>query len=83
MAKEPKRPETPDHLIQLQREANAARRQAVQQDYSPEGWRPWAEAAAVVQNAVAEHAVAAGVNRFELEMAVKKAARQADEVEMS
>ncbi|MFE4915869.1 hypothetical protein ACFRCX_30660 [Streptomyces sp. NPDC056652] len=81
MAKEPKRPETPDHLIQLQREANAARREATRETYSPEAWRPWVEAAAVVQNAVAEHAAETGVNRYELEMAVKKAAREAVEVE--
>ncbi|MFJ2676420.1 hypothetical protein [Streptomyces sp. NPDC087525] len=79
MAKEPKRLEIPEDLLRLQRAANAARREATREDYSPEAWRPWVEAAAVVQNAVAEHAAAAGVNRYELEMVVKRAAREADE----
>ncbi|MFB6977665.1 hypothetical protein [Streptomyces scopuliridis] len=81
MAKEPKRPEIPDDLIRLQRAANAARVEATRETYSREGWQPWVEAAAVVQNAIAEHAAEAGVNRFELEMAVKKAAREADGAE--
>ncbi|MFE9886892.1 hypothetical protein [Streptomyces scopuliridis] len=73
--------EIPDDLLQLQRAANAAHREAVQQDYSPEGWRPWLDAADKVQRAVTEHAAEAGVSRYELEMAVKKAAREADEAE--
>ncbi|MFD8919484.1 hypothetical protein ACFV0Y_16895 [Streptomyces sp. NPDC059569] len=70
--------EIPDDLLRLQRAANAARVEATRHDYTAEAWRPWVEAAAVVQNAMAEHATAAGVNRYELEMAVKKAAREAD-----
>ncbi|MFE7566188.1 hypothetical protein ACFU76_04380 [Streptomyces sp. NPDC057539] len=73
--------EVPDDLLRLQRAANAARVEATRETYSPEAWRPWVEAAAVVQNAVAEHAAEAGVSRYELEMAVKKAAREADEAE--
>jgi hypothetical protein len=68
--------EVPDDLVVLQREALAAAADAKAAGYSLEGWRPWIEAAAVVQNAVAEHAAAAGVNRYELEMAVKAAARE-------
>jgi hypothetical protein len=79
VAKEPKRPDVPDDLLRLQRAANAAQREATSGGYSPEAWRPWVEAAAVVQNAVAEHASEAGVSRYELEMAVKQAAREADE----
>lgn len=79
--KEPKRPEIPDDLLRLQRAANAARAEAIREGYSPEAWRPWVEAAAVVQNAIAEHAAAAGVNRYELETAVEEAAREADAAE--
>ncbi|MFF2184559.1 hypothetical protein [Streptomyces sp. NPDC058155] len=81
MAKEPKRPDVPDDLLRLQRAANAAHREAAAGGYSPEAWRPWAEAAAVAQNAVAEHAAQAGVSRYELEMAVKAAAKKLDEAE--
>ncbi|MGW6741610.1 hypothetical protein ACWGDX_12940 [Streptomyces sp. NPDC055025] len=71
--------EIPDDLLRLQRAANAAQREATREGYTPEGWRPWVEAAAVVQKAIVEHAAATtGVNRYELEMAVKKAAREAD-----
>ncbi|WP_030757376.1 hypothetical protein [Streptomyces sp. NRRL F-5135] len=76
MAKD-KRPDVPDHLLQLQRVANAARADALREDYSPEAWRPWWEAAAAVHAAVTEHAAAAGVNRSDLEMAVKAAAAEA------
>ncbi|MDQ0842379.1 hypothetical protein [Streptomyces sp. V1I6] len=68
--------EVPDDLVALQREALAAAADAKAAGYSAEGWRPWIEAAAVVQNAIAEHAAATGQNRYELEMAVKAAARE-------
>lgn len=67
----------PDDLVQLQRAALAAQAEAVSEGYTPEGWRPWVEAAAVVQNAISERAAADGVNRVELEMAVKLAAQEA------
>ncbi|MFJ2110662.1 hypothetical protein ACIOEX_01815 [Streptomyces sp. NPDC087850] len=73
--------EIPGDLLALQRVANAAHREAVRQGYSPEGWRPWLDAAQRVRQAVTEHAAAATVSRYELEMAVKKAAREADEAE--
>jgi hypothetical protein len=74
------RPEIPDDLLDLQRAANAAQREATSGGYSPEAWRPWLEASEAVQLAVTEHAAAtAGVRRDELEMAVKAAAREADE----
>ncbi|MGW1015555.1 hypothetical protein [Streptomyces niveus] len=74
------RPEIPDDLLQLQRAAEVARRAATARAYSSEAWRPWLDAAEAVQRAVTEHAAAtAGVSRYELEMAVKRAAREADE----
>ncbi|MFE2943347.1 hypothetical protein ACFXKG_30485 [Streptomyces sp. NPDC059255] len=78
MAKE-KRPEVPDRLIQLQRVSNAARRAATREAYTPEGWRPWRDAADEVQLAVTEHAAEARVSRYELEMETKRLARQADD----
>lgn len=67
----------PDDLVQLQREALAAQEDAVREGYTPEAWRPWVEAAAVVQQQITERAAATdGVNRVELEMAVKLAARE-------
>lgn len=44
--------------------------------YTPDGWRPWVEASAVVQLAISERAATDGVGRVELEMAVKQAARE-------
>ncbi|MFE9850378.1 hypothetical protein ACFYPN_16415 [Streptomyces sp. NPDC005576] len=41
--------------------------------YTEEGWRPWREAAAAFQLAVTAEAAAGGANRYELEMAAKKA----------
>ncbi|WP_329390326.1 hypothetical protein [Streptomyces sp. NBC_01716] len=82
MAKEPKRPDVPDDLLQLQRAAEAARRAATAASYSPEAWRPWLDAAEKVQRAITAHAAAtAGVSRYELEMAVKQAAKKLDEAE--
>ncbi|GGK24775.1 hypothetical protein GCM10011583_66050 [Streptomyces camponoticapitis] len=72
--------EIPDGLLQLQRAANAAHREATAGGYSPGAWRPWLDASEAVQRAVTERAAAtAGVSRYELEMAVKAAAREADE----
>lgn len=69
--------ELTDELIQLQRAANTAREQATVGAYSAEAWQPWSDAVDVVQAAVTEHAKATGQNRYEVEMAVKKAAREA------
>ncbi|MEV4329537.1 hypothetical protein AB0K02_03190 [Streptomyces sp. NPDC049597] len=68
--------ELPESLIELQREADRARDAATAAGDSPEAWRPWVEAAAVVENAISEHAAAVGANRSELEKAVKRAARE-------
>lgn len=69
---------TPE-LIQLQRVANAARLEATAGTYSGDAWRPWLDAVEAVQAAVTEHAAATGQNRHEVEMAVKKAARESGE----
>ncbi|MFC9429574.1 hypothetical protein [Streptomyces sp. NPDC056987] len=71
----------PDRLIELQRVSNAARRVATREAYTPEGWRPWRDAADEVQVAVTAHAAEAGIDRYELEMETKRIARQADEAE--
>lgn len=66
-----------DELIHLQRAANAAREKATAGVYSTEAWQPWRDAVEAVQAAVVEHAAATGQNRYEVEMAVKLAAREA------
>ncbi|MFJ1865518.1 hypothetical protein ACIOD1_12885 [Streptomyces sp. NPDC088097] len=70
--------EPPEHLIELQRATNTARAEATAGPYSAEAWRPWLEAAETVRIAVTEHAKEAGINRVDLEMAVKSAARAAE-----
>ncbi|MEU5273163.1 hypothetical protein AB0G77_32510 [Streptomyces hygroscopicus] len=54
----------PDRLIALQRAADAEHEAQ---------WKRWCEAATTVQAAVTEHARDAGLNRYELEAAVKRA----------
>ncbi|MFE2236438.1 hypothetical protein ACFXA4_28240 [Streptomyces sp. NPDC059442] len=68
----------PESLVELQRVAYAARREAEVRGVSPEAWRPWVESAAVVQNAIAEHAAAKGLDPSDLERAVEAAARRAE-----
>ncbi|MFJ9679047.1 hypothetical protein ACIRP2_13420 [Streptomyces sp. NPDC101194] len=68
----------PEELIRLQRSAAEEQRKALAEPYTEEGWAVWREAAARFQAAVTEHAEAAGVSRFELEMAVKKAVLRPD-----
>ncbi|MCX4786446.1 hypothetical protein OG369_09710 [Streptomyces sp. NBC_01221] len=63
----------PEDLIMLERSAVEEQRKALAEPYTEEAWAPWREAAAAFQAAVTAHAEAAGVSRFELEMAVKKA----------
>ncbi|MEU0831317.1 hypothetical protein [Streptomyces sp. NPDC005969] len=65
--------ELPDDLIELERKAVAEQQKAHAEPYTPEGWAAWREAAEAFQAAVTAHAEAAGVSRYELEMAVKKA----------
>ncbi|MFJ7496529.1 hypothetical protein ACIQZB_36275 [Streptomyces sp. NPDC097727] len=65
--------DVPEDLIRLERSAAEEQRKALAKPYTKEAWAPWREAAAKFQAAVTAHAEAAGVSRFELEMAVKKA----------
>jgi phage gp46-like protein len=67
--------ELTDELVALQRAALAAHAEATASGYSAEGWEPWMQAAERVQAAVTAHAQATGQNRYELEMAVKQAAK--------
>lgn len=68
--------ELSDELIQLQRAANQAREKATAGLYSAEAWQPWLDAAEAVQAAVVEYAATTGQNRYQVEMAVKLAARE-------
>ncbi|MFI5635463.1 hypothetical protein ACIA8E_40230 [Streptomyces sp. NPDC051664] len=63
----------PEDLIELERSAIEEQRKALAEPYTDEAWVPWREAAAAFQAAVTAHAEAAGVSRYELEMAVKQA----------
>ncbi|MFJ5552498.1 hypothetical protein [Streptomyces sp. NPDC093225] len=64
-----------DELVQLQHVADAAREAATAGPYSAEGWRPWLDAASVLQDAITMHAADTGQNRYELGKAVKNAAK--------
>ncbi|WP_329161574.1 hypothetical protein OHB49_18580 [Streptomyces sp. NBC_01717] len=63
----------PEDPIVLERSAVAEQRKALPEPYTEEAWEPWREGAAAFQAAVTAHAAAAGVSRYELEMAVKLA----------
>ncbi|AZM91450.1 hypothetical protein [Streptomyces sp. W1SF4] len=67
--------ELTDELIKLRRAANEARARATAGPYSAEAWRPWAEAAAAVHEAITKHAADTGQNRYEVEKAVVTAAK--------
>ncbi|MGW7053153.1 hypothetical protein [Streptomyces sp. NPDC054887] len=69
--------ELTDDLIELQRKAAAAYEDAMRQPYTTETWAPWLAAAEAVQAAVTEHAKVIDKNRYEVEMAVKAAVRDA------
>ncbi|MFI9248241.1 hypothetical protein ACIGXF_38090 [Streptomyces sp. NPDC053086] len=73
--------DTPDdELIKLERSAEEerARLAGLTGEAHTEQWRRWREAAGKAQAAVTAHAEATGANRYELEQAVKRAARHAD-----
>ncbi|GAA3475752.1 hypothetical protein GCM10018966_002780 [Streptomyces yanii] len=53
----------------------AAAEEAQAHGSSREDWRPWVEAAAAAENAIAEHAAAVGIGADEVRSAVEKAAR--------
>ncbi|MCX4863434.1 MULTISPECIES: hypothetical protein [unclassified Streptomyces] len=63
----------PEDLIELERKAVAEQQKAHAEPYTEEGWAAWWQAAETFQAAVTAHAEAAGVSRYALEMAVKKA----------
>ncbi|RPK56270.1 hypothetical protein EES43_24820 [Streptomyces sp. ADI96-02] len=60
-----------ENLINLCRAAVDAHQTVTAQPYTPEGWKPWLEAAEAFQQAVTEEA--GDGNRFKLEQAAKKA----------
>jgi hypothetical protein len=66
-----------DGLIVLERSSEEARARlaGLTGDAYEVQWRAWRGAATVVQAAITEHAVEAGVNRYELEQQVKRAVR--------
>lgn len=67
----------PDDLITLEHAAEQERGALTGldgADYTAQ-WERWRDAAGVFQAAVTEHAQAAGLDRYEVEMAVKKAVR--------
>ncbi|MER5917613.1 hypothetical protein ABT124_46715 [Streptomyces sp. NPDC001982] len=71
----------PDELIILERSAEEERAKLAGlkgEDYEAQSGR-WCAASEKVQLAIAKHAAAAGVNRYELEQAVKAAVRHAQE----
>lgn len=73
--------EIPDNLIELERSAEEERAKCAGlagPEYE-EQWRRWRRASEKVQAAVTEHAVSSGENRYEVEQAVKKAVRHAEE----
>ena len=71
----------PDDLITLERDAEIARARLAGlagEEYDAQ-WRAWREASTRVQAAITAHAKAAGANRYEVEQAVKRAVRHAEE----
>ncbi|MFI0773042.1 hypothetical protein ACH4TQ_50770 [Streptomyces sp. NPDC021218] len=70
-----------DELIDLQKSADQefAGLTGLDGDEHRARWEQWRAAAERVQAAVTEHAKSAGLNRFEVERAVKKAARHPEE----
>ncbi|MFH9090456.1 hypothetical protein [Streptomyces sp. NPDC017673] len=73
--------QVPDELIKLERSAEEERAKLAGltgEAYDAQ-WRRWREASEKVQAAVTAHAEASGASRYELEQAVKKAVRHAQE----
>ncbi|MEU1309534.1 hypothetical protein ABZ419_11650 [Streptomyces cinnamoneus] len=67
----------PDSLIDLQRASDAAREglAGLSGNEWDAQWRTWRDAAGRAQEAITEHATAISASRYEVEAAVKKAAR--------
>nr|WTB12164.1 hypothetical protein OG546_50315 [Streptomyces antimycoticus] len=72
---------TTDELIDLQKSADAAYAglAGLAGDEHRARWEQWRVAAERVQAAVTEHATSAGLNRYEVGRAVKKAARHSED----
>ncbi|MFJ4523590.1 hypothetical protein ACIP4Y_21975 [Streptomyces sp. NPDC088810] len=71
----------PDELVKLERSAEAERAQLAGlsgEEYDAQ-WLAWRRAAEAFQAAVTEHSAHEGMSRYELEQAVKKAVRSAEE----
>ncbi|QNT98429.1 hypothetical protein HEP81_08203 (plasmid) [Streptomyces griseofuscus] len=73
--------EVPDELIKLERSAEEERAKlaGLTGDEHSAQWRRWREASEKAQAAITAHAEATGANRYQVEQAVKKAARHAGE----
>lgn len=73
--------EIPDELIKLERSAEGERAKlaGLDGDEYDAQWTRWREASEAAQAAVTAHAEEFGENRYELEQAVKKAVRHAEE----
>ncbi|MBK3563204.1 MULTISPECIES: hypothetical protein [unclassified Streptomyces] len=70
-----------DELIKLERSAEAERAKlaGLIGDEYEEQWQAWRTASEAVQAAITAHASESGENRYEVEQAVKKAVRHAEE----
>lgn len=70
-----------ERLIPLERAAETERAKLaglIGDEYEQQ-WQAWREASETVQAAITEHAATSGENRYEVEQAVKKAVRHAEE----
>jgi hypothetical protein len=72
----------PDELIKLERSAEEerARLTGLEGEECAAQWRQWRTASEEVQAAITEHAATAGLNRYEVEQAVKGAVRHPEPV---
>ncbi|WP_326779694.1 hypothetical protein OG481_02030 [Streptomyces longwoodensis] len=71
----------PDDLIALERAAEEQRARLAGlngEEYDAQR-RAWREASAAAQAAITDHATAAGLSRYDVEMAVKRAVRHAEQ----
>jgi uncharacterized protein YukE len=71
----------PDDLINLERTAEEARGRLAGltgAEYDAQ-WKAWREASTTVQAAITAHAKATGENRYDVEQAVKRTVRHAEE----
>ncbi|MGW7821946.1 hypothetical protein ACWGLF_28350 [Streptomyces puniciscabiei] len=73
--------EAPDELIQLERSAEEERAKlaGLAGDAYDAQWRRWREASQAVQAAITAPAEATKASRYEIEQAVKRAVRHAEE----